>query len=197
MARLDLVTTDVSVVGLDNAVDEIGGMRDRALNLRRPLAITANLLEAHVAMVFSTRGARIGAPWDRLAPSTRLARRKRWGYYGRRQPSGAVGAAGPALQWSGRLRRSFKRGGVAHLRRVSRSALTWGSGVRYGVFHDSPRPRRGSLPRRPILAFRDDFQRAQITTEPIRLWIQGVPPGAIMVLMQGRLRLGALGALGG
>ena len=174
--------------GVEQLVKELGGLEKRAANLAPAFAVTANLLEGHVQQIFETEGARIGARWRGLKASTIKARARGWGYYGTRLADGAS-ARGPILRWSGRLQRSFKRGGVAHLRMVSALSLRWGSGVRYGAFHDKKGPRR-----RPILAFRNEFQRREILFQPVRLHIQGVPPGAIMATLGARLRIGATGA---
>lgn len=182
------VGLEIRAEGFEPLVERLALSSSRLQNLAPALNITANLLEAHVSNVWATRGAAAGKAWQRLAPRTVKARENRRGYYGRRSPKGA-GAEGPILRWSGRLERSFKRGGVAHLRHVSASSLRWGSGVRYGVFHDSPEP-RSHLPRRAILAFKSQMQRREILFQPIRLWAQGVPPGAIATTLQGRLRLG-------
>lgn len=187
------VGIEVEGLGFEKLVEKLALSEDRLRNLAPALTVTANLLEAHVQQVFDTEGQAGGKRWKRLAPRTVKAREKRRGYYGRREPKGA-GPTGPILYWSGRLRRSFTRGGVAHLRHVSASSLRWGSGVRYGVFHDSPKPRT-RLPRRAILSFRSQMQRREILFQPIRLWAQGVPPGAIATTLQGRLRLGPVGYL--
>lgn len=179
----------VSIQGLEPVVDRVAGIASRVRNARPAMEIIADALEGHVGGVFNTQGASIGKPWKPLRPSTVRARRTRSGYYGRRVPRGA-GPSGPVLVWSQRLKRSFARGGVAHIRRVSDSKLEWGSGVRYATFHQSTRA-RSRLPRRPMIEFRDDggFQRREIVFQPFRLWIQGVPAGAIRTVMAARTRL--------
>ena len=177
----------IEVTGVEEVVERIGGIADRVGKLRPAFEVVADLLEGHVAKTFATQGSRIGQAWQALAVSTVRARTNRTGYYGLRGPSGA-GPAGPVLQWSGRLLRSFRRGGVAHFRRVSDTGLIWGSGVRYGVFHQSKAP-RSRLPRRPMLGFRDEFQRREVLFQPIRMYLQGVEPGAIRAVMGPRLGL--------
>ena len=174
--------------GVDEILERIAGLEARARDLRPALEITANLLELHVARTFATEGAASGHPWPPLAESTVRARTKRWGYYRHWAPMAGASGAGPILQWHGRLSRSFRRGGVAHIRVVSPSGLTWGSGVAYGIYHQSTRP-RSRLPRRAPIAFRDDFQRREIVFQPVRLWLQGVPPGAIEPTLRSRLRV--------
>lgn len=173
--------------GVEEILERIGGIEARAQDLRPALEVTANLLELHVARTFATEGAHSGHPWPPLAASTVRARTKRWGYYRRWAPVNA-GPTGPVLQWHGRLARSFQRGGVAHIRVVSPSGLTWGSGVAYGIYHQSTRPRK-RLPRRAPIAFRDDFQRREIMFQPVRLWLQGVPANAIETTLRARLRV--------
>lgn len=174
--------------GLEEIVERIGGLKERIADPRPALEIVANLLEAHVAQNFTTQGGHSGTPWPPLADSTVRARTRRWGYYRRWAPISGASGASPILQWHGRLSRSFRRGGVAHIRHVSPSGLTWGSGVAYGIYHQSSRPRK-RLPRRPPIAFRDEFQRREILFQPVRLYLQGVPVGAIETVMRARLRV--------
>ena len=137
------VQFSISISGIKGKVDEIGGIRKRLADPRPAWRASANLLEKHVAAVFSSEGRRGGRKWKRLAPSTVEARTKGWGYY-RRPPAFNAGPRSPILTWSGRLRKSFKRGGTGHIRQLSVSGLIWGSSNRYGAFHDSPAPRRGN-----------------------------------------------------
>ena len=183
------LSVSVPISGVDTVLDRIGGIQERMEDLAPALSIVADLLEAHVAQNFKTQGVQSGSRWAVLAPTTVLARTKRTGYYGQRSPTAGAGPTSPVLVWSGRLRRSFARGGVAHIRQITSSSLIWGSGVRYGVFHQSTAP-RAKLPRRAPLAFRDPFQRREITFQPLRLWLQGVPPGAIRTTIGPRVGLG-------
>lgn len=182
------VRVGATISGLAEIVARIGGMQGRARDPSPALHVVANLLEAHVQRNFETEGAHGGTPWPPLASSTIRARTRRWGYYRRWPPTEGAGGSGPPLLWHGRLKRSFARGGVAHIRIVSPSGLTWGSGVVYGTYHQSTRPRT-RLPRRPPIAFRDDFQQREILFQPLRLWMQGVPVGAIETTMRARLRV--------
>ena len=174
--------------GLDEIVERIAGLESRAADPQPALEVVANLLELHVQRTFATEGAHSGHPWPPLGESTVRARTRRWGYYRRWAPTAGAGGIGPILTWHGRLARSFARGGVAHIRLVSPSGLTWGSGVVYGIYHQSSRPRT-RLPRRAPIAFRDDFQQREILFQPVRLWLQGVPAGAIESTLRARLRM--------
>jgi hypothetical protein len=174
--------------GLPEILARVAGLESRARDLRPALEVTANLLELHVQRTFATEGAHSGHPWPPLADSTVRARTRRWGYYRHWAPTAGAGGSGPVLTWHGRLSRSFTRGGVAHIRIVSPSGLIWGSGVVYGIYHQSTRPRK-RLPRRAPIAFRDDFQRREIFFQPVRLWLQGVPAGAIESTQRARLRV--------
>ncbi len=60
----------------------------------------------------------------------------------------------------------------------------------YAIYHDSPKPRMGPLPRRQILGFANPIQEREILVRPIQLWIQGVPPGAIETVIGGRIGVG-------
>ncbi len=183
------VLLDLDVTGLEALVADIAGLRKRLANLTPAYRVIANLLERHVAAQFSSQGKRLGNPWRPLAPSTVKARARRWGYY--RRPSAAgVGSTRPILTWSARLRKSFRRGSPDHVRQVASSGLTWGSSVPYGIYHDSPAPRLGHLPRRQILGFANPIQEREILVRPIQLWVQGVPPGAIETVISARTALG-------
>ena len=184
-----LIVTELRETGTREVIQLLAGLEKRAQDLRPAFAVVANLLEGHAAQTFATAGGRIGKPWAVLRPRTIEARARRWGYYGLRSPNQA-GPSGPILRWSGRLARSFARGGVAHIRTVSSKFLRWGSGVRYGVFHDGGRGRR----RRVILGFQDAFQRREILFQPIRLYLQGTPPGAIAAVVGARTGIGPTGA---
>lgn len=173
--------------GLEEIVERIGGLKARAADPAPALEIIANLLEAHVAKTFATEGGHSGHPWQPLAESTARARAHRWGHY-RQAPASGAGPRHPILVWRGYLRGSFQRGHPEHVRAVSRSGLTWGSSVDYGIYHQSTRPRT-RLPRRAPIEFRDDFQRREILFQPVRLYLQGVPPGAIEGTMRARLRV--------
>ncbi len=182
-------TLSINISGIEAKVAEIGGIRKRLANPTPAWRASANLLEKHVATVFSSEGVRGGARWRRLAPATVKARTRGWGYY-RRPPTAGAGATSPILGWTGRLRKSFARGGRQHIRHIAVSGLTWGSTVRYGIFHDSPGPRTGKLPRRAILKFSSIFQQREILVRPLQLYLQGVPAGAIETVVGSRIGVG-------
>ena len=76
--------------------------------------------------------------WPPLAPSTVRARGHRWGYY-RRPPAAGVGATGPVLQWSGRLKESLGdprgRGAPDAFIHMNSEELEQGTLVPYAAFH--------------------------------------------------------------
>lgn len=176
--------------GIKDVVKEIAGLEERARNLRPAFEIVADLLEAHVAAQFATEGAHAGTPWRPLAPATQLQRLRHTGSY-RRGGALAAGPTGPILTWTGRTRLSFQAGSPDHVREISERELRWGSRYAVAGYHQ-----RGNLrlPQRKIVAFRDVFQQRELAFQPLRLWLQGVPPGAIRAVMATRLGLGALGA---
>jgi hypothetical protein len=178
------VTVTATIDGVGRVIDRIGGMEERLKRARPAMEVIADLLEGHVGKTFSTQGARIGKPWWALAASTVIARTRGYGYYGQRSAAMGAGPTGPVLVWSGRLMRSFRRGGVAHVRNTSDTGLLWGSGVRYGRFHQGPGPRQ-----RLILGFRNAMQLREIAFQPLRLWVQGVEAGAIKTTLSARLGL--------
>lgn len=183
------VTLTIDITGIEGKVKEIGGIRKRLANPTPAWRASANLLEKHVESVLSSQGVRGGSLWRKLAASTIEARSRRWGYY-RRPAAFNAGPTSPVLTWSGRLRRSFTRGGFQHIRTLSVSGLIWGSRVPYGIFHDSPGPRTGSLPQRPILSFLSIFQQREILVRPLQLYLQGVPVGAIETVVGARIGVG-------
>lgn len=183
------VRVTVNTEGLAELSESIAGMQQRARDLKPAFGIIADLLELHVAQQFATQGLQGGTPWAALKPRTVLMRTKRLGYY-KQAPLGGAGPTSPVLVWTGRLRGSFRQGSGEHVRIITDGGLEWGSRVWYAGFHQSPLPRR-ILPRRPMVAFRDQFQQREIAFQPLRLWLQGVEPGAIRTVMMARLGLGA------
>lgn len=171
------MTAAVTVSGVAGTVQRIAGLEARARDCQPALAVVADLLELQVDRAFTSRGAAIGHPWPALAPRTLQARARRWGYYGRFLPRGATTIP---LDWTGRARTGFARGSGDHVRQVSATALRWGSTVPYVGFLQ---------PRFPMLAFRDTAQARAILVEPIQLWVQGVPAGAIATVARARAGL--------
>lgn len=182
------VAATMTLEGTAPILAKFGGMAERLAHPEPVLNVVADLLEAHVAATFATTGGRVGRPWTPLAPRTVRARARRWGYYRIVAPGAGAAAGGPALRWSGRLAGSFRRGGVDHVREISATTLRWGSEDPRAKFHQSSGPRT-HLPRRPPLAFRDAFQQREIVFQPLRLYLQGVPVGAIATVMRARLGL--------
>lgn len=176
----------LSVEGFEPILERIGGMESRLADLSPAFEISADLLELHVARTWATQGAYAGHPWRPLAESTARLRQRRLGYY-RRAPTAGAGPRTPILVWTGRSRASFARGSQDHVRQISAASLVWGSSVPWLVYHQSTKPRT-RLPRRPVLAFRNRFQARELVFQPARLFLQGVPPGAIRTVMLARLR---------
>src|SRR5260370_6595983 len=83
------------------------------------------------------------------------------------------------LDWSGHLLHSFRRGGEDHIREVSDTRLHWGSRVPYARF----------LARRRPMLLLDEATRRLLIREPIRLYVQGAPPGAIEAIARARAGL--------
>lgn len=165
-----------SVSGMEAALQQIGAIQSRAQNAAPALTIIADALDGHVAQTFASQGQRIGKGWLPLAASTVKARQRRWGYY-RNPPTSGVGPSAPIAVWTGRLRSSFHQGGTGHIREISPGTLVWGSGVAYAGYVNA---------RRPLVAFLDAFQERELVFQPLRLWLQGVPAGAIRTVMAQR-----------
>lgn len=183
------VRVSVSVSGVEEVLDKIAGLEERLADVTPALEIIADLLELFVAAQFASQGSQGGVHWAPLAFRTTVLRLERRGYYAR-TPTGGAGPQGPILVWTGRLRDSFKRGAAEHVRLISRDGLEWGTQVPYAGFHQSPLART-RLPRRPMVSFRDSFQQRELAFQPLRLWLQGVPAGAIKTVLIARLGLGA------
>ena len=177
------VAATMSLQGLEPVIAKFGGIAERLAHPEPALNVIADNLELHVAQQFATEGGRAGAPWAPLAPSTLTARARRWGYY-RSAPAGAAGI----LRWTGRLAASFRQGALDHIREIDATHLRWGSVDPRAKFHQSTAPRR-RLPRRPPIAFTGDFQQRELVFTPLRLWLQGVPAGAIATVTRARLSL--------
>lgn len=167
----------ISVSGLEPVLARIGGLAERAHDFSPALAIVADLLSKQTDQAFDTRGASLGAAWIPLAAATLQARARRWGYYGRVSPRGATTIP---LDWSGRLRLGFQPGSPEHVRRITPTSLTWGTRVPYAA----PQQRR-----RAMVDQRGGFERRKIVIEPLRLWLQGVPAGAIATVAAARTGL--------
>lgn len=178
------VAARMSLEGTERILARFGGIQERLAHPEPALNIVADLLEAHVAQQFVTQGQRAGRPWAPLRPSTIRARTRRWGYY-KRAPRAGVAAAGPVLAWTGELAQSFHQGSPLHVRTITPTSLTWGSRDPKARFHQGG---RGRLRRQPI-AFTSDFQKREIAFTPLRLWLQGVPAGAIATVTRARLGL--------
>lgn len=174
----------LQVSGFEPILDKIAGLEARLRDPVPAFEISAELLEAHVARTWASQGAFAGHPWPPLANRTVHLRQRRLGYY-RRAPAGGAGPRGPILVWTGRSRASFRQGSPDHLRRISSTEMVWGSSVPWLRYHQSDRPRT-RLPRRPVLAFKDQFQLRELIFQPLRLWVQGVPAGAIRTVMLAR-----------
>lgn len=164
--------------GLPPILDKLAGLEARARDFSQPLALVAKLLEGTAVKAFETQGQSLGSPWRALAPATVTARTRRWGYY--RRASSVGGPSWPILVWSGRLLGGFQLGSPDHVREISAFALRWGTRVPYAA----PLSRA-----RPMVAFRSDFARREVIGQPLRLWLQGVPLGAIETVVRARTRL--------
>jgi hypothetical protein len=174
-----MVRLQVQASGGPEAMRRIGALEDRVAHPAPALRLIARLLSAHVETTFVSQGARIGRGWAPLAPRTVRARMRRWGHYAL-PPGPGSSPPGPPNQWTTRLRGSFRPGQADHIELVSDEVLTWGSAVPYGRFVHR---------RRPIVGFRDAFQERELLYQPLRLYVQGVPIGAIETTMRARLQL--------
>jgi phage gpG-like protein len=102
---------------------------------------------ADVKDQFATEGAAGGEVWQPLSPA--YAEWKEAHYPGM-----------PIMQRTGNLMRSLTTGTDANSVKIEqRKALTLGSRLPYGIYHQSLAPRT-VLPRRPVIQLTDQFRRA-------------------------------------
>lgn len=165
---------DVQIRGVRKVLDEVEKTGRRVRNVGPALNVMANLLEIQVERQFATSGRRAKTRWKHLATRTTTARIRRWGYY-RRSPGPRSGI----LQWTGGMRRSFKRGGKGHIRRVRPTGLHWGSQHTLAEIHQKTRPILKMTPR----------QESLIVGETLRLWIEGQSADQIFTRVRGRAGL--------
>lgn len=170
----------IAVTGLRQVRERLLGLEERARDFTPALEIVAELLERAAVRQFETQGQWAGTPWAPLAASTVRARERRWGYY-RQPPNGVAGGAFPVLLWTSRLLGGFQRESGEHIRQITADALRWGNAVPYAKYLQ---------PRRPMIAFRNSFATRMVVLEPLRLWMQGVPAGAIRTVALARTGLG-------
>lgn len=136
----------------------------RLSDLRPGLERIADSLEKHVSTVFATEGSHLGLPWTPLRANTVKSRFNRWGYY-RAEPGAGVSANNPILQWTGRMKLSFRKGDSNHVRRISADLLEWGSRLKQAVIH-------GRNKKRPIMGF-NVTQTRTVIAEPFLEWFTG------------------------
>ena len=162
-----------AIDGTEVLEERIAVIESRLNDASPGFQVAADVLEAHVAKTFETQGAHIGKPWRALAPSTQRARLRRTGYY-QNPPTGR-----PAiLIWTTRMRRSFRRGSIAHIRRIGQHEMLWGSRDPRARFHQRP-TKPGRPPKRTIIGFRDAIQRREVIINPVHMYLRGLAVGDI------------------
>lgn len=175
----------VSIEGEVELKRRLAKVRDAALDLKPAFRVVAANLRAHAREQFDTSGAAGGRPWAPLTPTTIGLRNhyrkyggKAWGrYYGRK----ASGGSRPLVA-SGGLRKSFVEKGPKHVETIGAESMEWGS--KHPLAHlvvkgSKTRGKAPPLKARPVIAFRDDAQRRELTVEPISRYLGEAAEGRI------------------
>lgn len=124
----------VSTTGAHVVTKRVKGCRQRLRKKQRTANARAVIMvEKWIHENFDTQGKPVGG-WEPLAELTKSARRK-----GKKTRKG-----NKVLQDTGQLRSRWKHFYNAKMGKVT-------SGVNYGEYHDSDKPRKSGLPRRQIL----------------------------------------------
>lgn len=157
---------DVTVSGNTKLAARLDEMDDRTLDLRRPLRQEiAPKLRLRAKDAFRTRGASIGKKWPPLSPFTIRARQNRWGYYK------LSGSGSSPLRFRGQLHRSYtNKASSKHVEDIDRGGMEWGSKHPLAHLHAQGPSSRGPappLPSRPVIGFRDAFDRFAVVIRPI------------------------------
>lgn len=139
----------VNVDGIGHVQGRLSGMRMALGDLEPVMERVAENLREHAELMFDTRGAHGGAPWQ--------------------------GTAG--LVRTGKLRRSWTQpGSDRHVEEIRIDGLRWGSSHPLAHLHEKGVIARshasgkwtGSLPRREVIAFASDEQYDSIFVQPFR-----------------------------
>lgn len=162
---------DVTVAGHSRLATRLDRMDDRLVDLRRPLRQeVAPRLRLRAKDAFRTKGQSHGSPWAPLAPSTLRAKARGWGYYRR-------GAGGGTLRARGQLQKSYTRkSSHKHVEDITRFGMEWGSKHPLAHLHAQGPSSRGPappLPSRPVIGFRNAFERYKVVVEPIEDHVLG------------------------
>lgn len=108
-------------VSIDIFDAALTGFRKNLTDFRLIFQKIAIYLSGAVEKKFQTEGAFGGISWQQLAEST-VKKRK---------------SDHPILEVSGLLRGSFLKGGTGHVEQIDEKHMLWGSGVKYGLFHQT------------------------------------------------------------
>ena len=120
-----------------DAVRKLTKLRGALVDFRKPFKDIKSVQLREVQRVFDTEGAATGKKWQSLKQKT-IAQRIASGY-----------GAGPILNRSGTLKKSFKQ------KSVSRNKLEIGSDVKYFQFHQTGTKK---TPQRQVLAHTDEMR---------------------------------------
>lgn len=156
----------LELTGVEEALARIAEIEGRSTKLAPAFRVIAGNLREKAEEQFRTQGAAGGARWKTLSPSTIRQRRRGTGYYSR----GARGTR--PLVASGGLMRSFtERSSSKHVEEVTNSRMEWGSKHPVAHLHVQGPKNRGpapGLPKREIIAFRDESEEDSVVREPVR-----------------------------
>ncbi|HEY3283071.1 MAG TPA: phage virion morphogenesis protein [Armatimonadota bacterium] len=130
------VRLSIEVEGEKQLTARVKGVIDRTKDLRPVFDELEADFREHMGEVFGSEGAaQKGGKWQALSP--RYAAWKARHYPGR-----------PILERTGALKDSLTTGLTVE---KGPGEMTLSSAVRYGIYHQSRRPRKSNLPRRPII----------------------------------------------
>jgi phage gpG-like protein len=115
---------------------------DSVGDMRQELGQIGDLVRTSAVENLESGGSEGGGKWKPLAPKTVRMRAKRQGYY-KNAPAGA-GPSGPVLQWTGRLKNSFRSTPEA-------LQVTIDNPVPYFKHHQAKERTSEKLPRRLVL----------------------------------------------
>jgi hypothetical protein len=136
------VELSISVEGVEEARFMLTRFGDAALNLREPLTRIDEQIRGIFTAQFKSEGEARSGGWKPLAEATKRTRL-------RADPMDPLGI----LIRTSRLYRGATNTGNPRdtVRRIMPGELRSGTRVPYAIYHHSKAPRRGKLPRRPLI----------------------------------------------
>jgi phage gpG-like protein len=161
-----MVRLSFSVWGEDIIERELLRFSERNLNAAPAFAAIAEDMRDNIREQFDTEGQHRSGGWAPLKPETILAKE-------------AAGYATAILHRTLDLRDSLiDMAGKDHIEIITPESLEFGSGIDYGVYHQSTQP-RSLLPRRPPIDF-NELDKAGFMKTLQRYLVTGDLTGALV-----------------